>query len=227
MENTALIKRIEEPIQKFLNQLTESFQNDHDIIMFYEILNGTRFQEGNALFKLGIGSARRLNKKIFDEPIPSLFYNEFTVQIRLTAKSFHMMATLFSNEENKTEGFSYTINETINSGMADETWVLFNQDHKDSALEINGRNPELLFEDIYKLMQLNREIRISSELEPTEETMKIHKQFNELMLSAADDEIDWALSNELETEEKIRVLQNLSTDRKLSIIQNLTNENIN
>ena len=53
---------------------------------------------------------------------------------------------------------------------------------------------------------------------------EIIKRFNELMLSAPDDEIDWALSNELETEEKIKVLQKLSTDRKLQIINNLTNE---
>ena len=42
------------------------------------------------------------------------------------------------------------------------------------------------------------------------------------MLFSADEEIDWAISNELETKEKIRVKQNLSPERKLQIIQNLT-----
>ena len=42
------------------------------------------------------------------------------------------------------------------------------------------------------------------------------------MLFSADEEIDWAISNELKTKEKIRVKQNLSPERKLQIIQNLT-----
>jgi len=67
-------------------------------------------------------------------------------------------------------------------------------------------------------------MRTSCELEPSEEVYEIKKRFDELMESAADEEINWAISNELETEEKIRVLQNLSPDRKLQIIQNLTNE---
>lgn len=50
---------------------------------------------------------------------------------------------------------------------------------------------------------------------------KIIKQFNELMLTATEGEIEWAFCNELEIDEKIEVLQNLSTERKLQIIENL------
>ena len=68
-------------------------------------------------------------------------------------------------------------------------------------------------------------MKIISVLEPTEEVLEIQKRFDELMLSAADEDINWALSNELEPQEKIRVLQNLSTDRKLQILNNLKNGN--
>jgi hypothetical protein len=134
------------------------------------------------------------------------------------------MATIFHNENNQTEGMSYTIDSTINSGIPEETWVLPEGDHIDNQTEIDGRKPEIFLEEICQLHKLNQEMTISCELNPSEEVYEIKKHFDELMESAADEEIDWAISNELETEEKIRVLQNLSPDRKLSIIQNLTNQ---
>jgi hypothetical protein len=224
METSPIINKIDKRIMAFVNQMTKPYKDGDDIIMFYEILNGNRFSEGNVLLKYKVGSRRRFNFNMFDEPKATLFYNEFIVQIKLTSKSFHLMATIFHNENNQTEGMSYTIDSTINSGIPEETWVLPEGDHIDNQTEIDGRKPEIFLEEICQLHKLNREMTISCELNPSEEVYEIKKHFDELMESAADEEIDWAISNELETEEKIRVLQNLSPDRKLSIIQNLTNQ---
>ena len=214
--------------------MIEPYKDSHDMVLFRDILNGERFPEGNVYFILRIGSSRRL--KMYNgkntttnkvERLDRLPYNEFKIQVRITSKSFHLMATIFHNENNQTEGISYNIDSTINSGIPDETWVLPEGDYIHNQTEIDGRKPEIFFEEICKLHKLDRGIKTSSELEPTEEVYEIKKRFNELMRSATDQAINWAISNELETEEKIRVLQNLSTDRKLQIIQNLTNENSN
>lgn len=227
MVNTPIISKVDKTIMAFVKQMTEPYKDGDDIKMFYEILNGNRFPEGNVLLKYKVGSRRRFNYNMFDEPMAPLFYNEFIVQIRLTAKSFHFMATIFHNENNQTEGFSYNVDSTINSGVPEETWVLPEGDNINNQTEIDGRKSEIFLEEICQLHKLDRGMRTSCELEPSEEVYEIKKRFDELMESAADEEIDWAISNELETEEKIRVLQNLSPDRKLQIIQNLTNENSN
>jgi hypothetical protein len=217
MENKAIITRIDKTILSFINGITEPYKNDHDLKTFHEILNGTRFTEGRTVFKLRIGSKRRLNYKMLDEPMLLLPYNEFKIQVRITSRSLNLMLSLFQNEVDKIEGFSYYIDDETDSEIAEETWVLPEGN--------NGRRHALLFAEILQLHKLNREMTVISELEPTQEVMDIHKRFDELMQSAEDDEIDWALSNELETEEKIRVLQNLSPDRKLQILNNLKNGN--
>ena len=234
METSPIINKIDKRIMAFVNQMIEPYKDSHDMIMFCDILNGERFPEGNVYFILKIGSSRRLkmyNDKNITintvEKLDSLSYNEFKIQVRITSKSFHLMATIFHNENNQTEGMSYHIDSTINSGIPDETWVVPEGDYIHNQTEIDGRKPEIFFEEICKLHKLDRGIKTSSELEPTEEVYEIKKRFDKLMLSAADEEIDWAISNELEIEEKIRILQNLSPDRKLQIIQNLTNENSN
>lgn len=218
----------------FVNQLTEPYKDSDDIKMFYDILNGKRFPEGTVCLKLKIGSSKRLKmyygKNIAsnrEERLDSLINNEFKIQARITSKSFHLMATIFHNENNQTEGLSYNLDSTINSGVPEETWVLPEGDNINNQTEIDGRKSEIFLEEICQLHKLDRGMRTSCELEPSEEVYEIKKRFDELMESAADEEIDWAISNELATEEKIRVLQNLSPDRKLQILQNLTNENIN
>jgi len=224
METSPIINKIDKRIMAFVNQMTEPYKDGDDIMMFYEILNGKRFPEGNVQLKYTVGSKRRFNFNMFDEPKATIFYNEFIVQIRLTAKSFYFMATMFHDENNQTEGMSYNVDATINSGIPEETWVLPEGDDINNQTEIDGRKPEIFLEEICQLHKLDRGMRTSCELEPSEEVYEIKKRFDELMESAADEEINWAISNELETEEKIRVLQNLSPDRKLQIIQNLTNE---
>lgn len=225
METSQIINKIDKRIMAFVNQMTEPYKDSDDIIMFYEILNGKRFPEGNVPLKYKVGSKRRFNYDMFDEPKATLFYNEFIVKIRLTAKSFHFMATMFHHENNQTEGFSYNIDSKIDSGAPDETWVLPEGDRIDNQTEIDGRKPEIFLEEICQLHKLNREMRTSCELEPSEEVYEIKKRFDELMESAADEEIDWAISNELEIEEKITVLENLSPDRKLQILNNFKNGN--
>jgi len=223
MENNAIINRIDESILAFVDQITEPYKNDHDMKMFYDILTENRFQDGKVSFKLRIGSARRLqmtydNKLESDklERLGSLPYNEFKIQIRLTSKVFHLMVTLFHNEQNKTEGFSYHVDDSTDSDVAEETWVLPEGN--------DGRRPELLFNEVCTLHKLNREMRIISELEPTQEVYEINRRFDKLMESSSEEQINWALSNELETDEKIRVLKNLGVDRKSQIIENLTGE---
>ena len=225
METSPIINKIDNRIMAFVKQMTEPYKDGDDITMFYEILNGKRFPKGNVQLKYKVGSKRRFNFNMFDEPKATIFYNEFIVQIRLTSQSFHLMATIFHNDNNTTEGLSYTIDSNINSGVPEETWVLPNEDTIDNQKEIDGRKPELFFAEICQLHKLNRDMKIISVLEPTEEVLEIQKRFDELMLSAADEDINWALSNELEPQEKIRVLQNLSTDRKLQILNNLKNGN--
>ena len=225
METSPIINKIDKRIMAFVNQMTEPYKDSDDIIMFYEILNGKRFPEGNVPLKYKVGSKRRFNYDMFDEPKATLFYNEFIVKIRLTAKSFHFMATMFHHENNQTEGFSYNIDSKIDSRVPDETWVLPEGDRIDNQTEIDGRKPEIFLEEICQLHKLNREMRTSCELEPSEEVYEIKKRFDELMASAADEEIDWAISNELEIEEKITVLENLSPDRKLQILNNFKNGN--
>lgn len=220
MKNIAIKTKLDAEILNFITKITEPHKDDHDIKMFNDILNGKRFQSTYPIFKLRIGSARRLNRKIFEEEnLPEVFYNEFKVQIRISSTSVHLMATIFHNEHDKTEGISYTIDETINSGIDEETWVL----PEGNA----GRKSELFFEEILQLLKLNREIKFNSVIEPSEQNLKIHKQFNELMESVTNEQINWITSNELEPDEKITILQNLSIERKLNILENFENENIN
>ena len=227
METSQIINKIDKRIMAFVNQMTEPYKDSDDIIMFYEILNGKRFPEGNVPLKYKVGSKRRFNYDMFDEPKATLFYNEFIVQIRLTAKSFHFMATMFHHENNQTEGFSYNIDSKNDSGAPDETWVLPEGDRIDNQTEIDGRKPEIFLEEICQLHKLDREMTTSCELEPSEEVYEIKKRFDALMESVTNEQINWITSNELEPDEKITILQNLSTERKLNILENFENENIN
>lgn len=222
MESKSLIKKLDKTILAFVNKITEVEMNKHDQKMFYETLNGTYYSEGYVLLKYKIGSKRRMNFKIIDKPLESAPYNEFIFQIRISANSFHLMATIFHNEKNQTEGMSYSIEGKIDSGLPEETWVLPNEDNINNQVHINGRNPKVFLEDIINLLTKNYGISTSFEMQPTKEVYEIRKQFDNLMISASIKEIDWAISNELEKDEKIRVLQNLNPDRKLQIIQNIT-----
>ncbi len=234
MQTTPIINKIDKGIMAFVNQMTEPYKDSDDMKMFYDILHGKRFPEGTVCLKLRIGSSKRLKmyygKNIasnIEERLDSLINNEFKIHARITSKSFHLMATIFHNENNQIEGMRYNIDSTINSGMPSQTWVVPEGDYIYNPNEINGRKLEIFFGEICKLHKLDCGVRTNSELESSKEVQEIKKRFDELMKSSADEEIDWAISNELETEEKISVLQNLSSDRKLQILQNLTNENIN
>jgi hypothetical protein len=227
METSPIINKIDKRIMAFVNQMTEPYKDGDDIIMLYEILNGKRFPEGNVLLKYKVGSKRRFNYDMFDERKATLFYNEFIVQIRLTATSFHFMATMFHHKNNQTEGFSYNIDSKIDSGVPDETWVLPEGDRIDNQTEIDGRKPEIFLEEICQLHKLDREMTTSCEMEPSEEVYEIKKRFDDLMESVTNEQINWITSNELEPDEKITILQNLSTERKLNILENFENENIN
>jgi hypothetical protein len=83
METSPIINKIDKRIMAFVNQMTKPYKDGDDIIMFYEILNGNRFSEGNVLLKYKVGSRRRFNFNMFDEPKATLFYNEFIVQIKV------------------------------------------------------------------------------------------------------------------------------------------------
>lgn len=219
MKTKAIINRIDKSILAFINQLTEPYKDEYDVKMFYKILKGEQIQEGRHVFKIRIGSIRRLDHKLLNEELPPLPYNEFKLQIRLTSTVFHLMLTLFHNEENKTEGFSYHLDDTLDTGVVDETWVLPEGNH--------GRKPQLLFDEVLLLHKLNREMRITSELEPTQEIFEINQRFEKLMETATEADINWAITNELEIDEKIRILQYLNPDRKLQILNNINNGNTN
>ena len=227
METSPIINKVDKTIMAFVNQMTEPYKDGDDIIMFYEILNGKRFPEGNVQLKYKVGSKRRFNFNMFDEPKAKVFHNEFIVQIRLTAQSFYFMATMFHDENNQTEGMSYNVDATINSGIPEGTWVLPEGDHIDNQTEIDGRKPEIFLEEICQLHKLHREMTTSCELEPSEEVYEIKKRFDDLMESVTNEQINWITSNELEPDEKITILQNLSIERKLNILENFENENIN
>lgn len=226
MENKAIISKIDKTVINFINKIIETQKNDHDIKLFTDILNGNRFQSKYQMFKLQISSSRRLDRKIFEEEcLPEVFYNEFSIQIRLSYNSIHLMATIFHNKNDTTEGISYALNDDVNSGLGDETWLLPNENNV-NQLETDGRNTNLFFDDIYQLLEQNREITFNSTLEPSKQQLMISEQFDELMESATDEQINWTMSNELETEEKINVLKNLSSERKLNILENFEKENI-
>lgn len=220
MENIAIISKIDKTVITFINKIIETQKDDHDIKLFTDILNGNQFRSKYQMFKLQIGSSRRLDIKIFEEEsLPEVFYNEFTIQIRLSSNSIHLMATIFHNNNDTTEVISYSLDDDLNSALDDETWLLPNENHV-NQLETDGRNTNLFFDDIYQLLKQNREITFNSTLEPSKQQLMIREQFNELMESATDDQINWTMNNELESEEKIRILQNLSTDRKSNILEN-------
>ncbi len=220
MTTPPIINKIDKSIMAFVNLMIEPYKSDRDIKLFNDILNGKQFQNKYPMFKLRLGSARRLDRKIFEqENLPEVFYNEFIIQINISSNSIHLMATIFHNEHDRTEGFSYHVDDEIDSEVAEETWVLPEGNH--------GRKPEHFFDETYQLLKLNREIALISTMEPSEQQLEIHKQFDELMESATDVQINWTLNNELESEEKIRILQNLSTERKLNILENFENENTN
>ena len=69
MENIAIKTKLDTEILNFITKIIEPHKDDHDIKMFNDILNGKRFQSTYPIFKLRIGSARRLNRKIFEEEI--------------------------------------------------------------------------------------------------------------------------------------------------------------
>ena len=213
MENTALINRIDKSVLNLLDQLTEPYKDQHDIKVFKGVLSRSASPDEKTTFKLRIGSKRRLSTQAPNETVPELFYNEFKVQISVSAHSFHMNTFLFHNDTNSTEGLNYHVDKESNSGMAEDTWVLPEGQ--------NGRKPIQLFNEIIQLFKLNREMAVISELHPSQEVIRINKRFEKFIRTASEQEINWALNHELEQSEKVRVLQFLAAERKLQILSNL------
>lgn len=210
---TPIINKIPAIMQERLDQILAPWKNEHDIKMLYDILNGGLFQNGNVTLTIKLGSSRRINYKLLDPEPEPVFYNEFKVLVRVTGSSFHFMATIFHNEGNKTEGFSYFVNLQEASELVDETWML--------PEGYNGRATKFFFAEITKLLELNREIRIESTINPSESTIEKNETFNKLIAAASETEIDYLLCNELGIEEKIMILSNLDTERKQQMISNL------
>ena len=217
MKTNPIINKLDKRLITFINQLTEPYKNEYDVQMFFKILKGEQIQEGRLVYKMRIGSKRRLDFETMCEHLCELPYNEFKVQFRLSSNVFHMMLTLFHNDKNMTEGISYHVDEMMDTGLHENTRVFPN--------ESEGRKTQLLFDEVLLLHKLNRDMRISSELEPTQEIFEIHYKFDKLMETASESEINWAIANELEMEEKLRILKFLNPDRKLQIIKNLEDGN--
>jgi hypothetical protein len=163
MKNLSIINSIDPSVLLFLKQLTEPWKNDHDVQMFFEILNGKSFEEGNVLFSLRIGSDRRINGLPKDEKTPALFYDEFNVHLRITSQWLRIRAALFHNTVNRTEVFLYNFKSDKNPEFPEQTLILPGG---------NGRKPEIFFNEIYLLLKQNREIRVYSEVGTLNRTNK-------------------------------------------------------
>lgn len=194
-----IINRIDKRILSFINKLLKPYESGHDIIVFYQILNGQRFEVGNVTFELNVGSARRLDVKKYPtqnqtpQQFEALFYNEFKVQMWLTAETFYLTIMLFHNEENITEGFHYHFNHN-ESEFDNETWVL-----PEGNL---GRSPEKLFEDIYLLNKLNRELRVDSCLKPSLKAIEVNQQLDNILNSASNEQLNTFVNKMLSNERK-------------------------
>ena len=220
MTNQPIINRIDKQILSFITTLLKPHEGGHDIEVFYQILNGERFNVGNVSLILKLGSSRRLDIKKFLRPIQSptqfepLFYNEFKVEINVTSETLSLSAILFHNEENKTEGFHYMFNND-ESDLSDGTWVLPEGNY--------GRPLPKFFDDIYLLNKLNRELRVEGMLCPSLKNIEINNRLDELLESASSEQLNGFIANFLENDEKIRIIQYLSTEKKIQLLDNLNN----
>lgn len=158
MNNEAIINLIDPSVLEFINRLTEPWKDDQDLQMFYEIFKGYRFQDGKLLFSLRIGSDRRINRLPKDENVPTLFYDEFNVHIRITSKWLYLRAAVFHNTVSRTEAFLYCFKLDREPELPEETFIFPGG---------NRRKPELFFDEIYLLRKQNREMRMYSKVEST------------------------------------------------------------
>lgn len=143
-------------ILSFLTKVTAPWKDDHDLQVFYEILNGKRFENGKTLFKLKIGSGRRINPLVEKMKLLPFSYNEFIIDIRLTSRMFHLVIKLFHNAENTIEEFKHNIYPLIELGVPKLNQI-FSQE------EIS-QETQLFLNEILLLLKLNREIRVYSEM---------------------------------------------------------------
>lgn len=157
METPSIMQLMNKEVLHQLDSLLKPFMAEYDMIIMMDMLHGNRFKEGKTQMIIKIGSGRRLNRKFPDPPLEPVFYDELIIEMRATSKSFNFSAFIFYNEQNKTEGYSYSINPELDiNDVFIETIVL--------PAGNNGRRPELFFADLEKLIKLNRDIRIEGRI---------------------------------------------------------------
>jgi len=153
MSEKSIIWKIDRNLLVFITKITEPWRNEYDVQMMYAILNSTKEEDTKVEFRSRIGSNRRLNNKTLPYEV---FFNEFTVQMKVSANSFELTAMLFHNTKNYFEEFRYVINPEINDGIPEANWI-FPQESETSE-------PEMFFNEILLLLKQNRDIRIYSEV---------------------------------------------------------------
>lgn len=152
---TPIISKIDKALVVFLNKITGPWMLDHDVKMLYDILHSQDMEYEKFVIRTRIGSDRRLNNKTLPYEV---FFNEFAIQIKVSADSFELCVVLYHNSKNYFEEFRYSIDTKLNNGAPESNWIF--------PQEAEGTEPNKFFEEILLLLKQNRDIRIYTEIIP-------------------------------------------------------------
>jgi len=153
MLNKPLNQQIDKGLMSFINQLTEPWKKDYDVMRFYSFLEGKETDSERIRLFVKIGSQWRLTGKTLPYQV---FFNEFNVHMIVTDQAFQLRAVLYFNENKTWEEFEYIIHPKKNKGEAEMKWT-FQQDKE-------GIDPKYFFEEIIQLLKQNRDINIYTEI---------------------------------------------------------------
>lgn len=140
----ALSNLIDKSVLSFLNRMTEPWKEDEDLKLFFSILNGTNHNQDRLQFKLEIGSAR-LMKPGWEAVAVKPFYPEFISTIIIAGRTFFLNSKIIDHEGGATHEYNYVFDLSKN-------------------IESLKGVPQSFSDQVCKLILLNREIKVKSEL---------------------------------------------------------------
>lgn len=143
-KRVALYNVIDKSVLSFLNRVTEPWKEDEDLKLFFNILQGSNYNQDRLQFNLLIGSAR-LMKQDWENIKVKPFYPEFLFNAVIAGKAFYLNAFVIDHESETKHEFEYVfdLNKNVES--------------------LKGVSPALSNE-ITHLIKLNRELRVNSQV---------------------------------------------------------------
>jgi hypothetical protein len=146
-KRVALYNVIDKSVLSFLNKVTEPWKEDEDLKLFFNILQGSNYNQDRLQFNLQIGSLR-LMQPGWENAEVKPFYSEFLFSAVIAGRAFYLSAFVLNNELGTKHEFEYVF------------------DLKRNIESLKGVSPALSNE-IALLIKLNREIRVNSQVTAT------------------------------------------------------------